>query len=571
MQRLRELSAALGRNIGFVAVAAALVFCAVHLFDPPRINWGDSGSDYNVMTSGRNFVKYGFFRLHLTPHLLDPASIVADRDRVYIYTHYPQLSDLMNGLERMIFGFSRIEQFRVVALLFSFGSLFFIYRLIAAYWDRMTAQVALALWVWNPLWLQHADYLHHVPYAAFFGFGSIYWLRRYFVDGRRRWLMLSGAFLSLTYLASYDWWFFAPLLLAGATMWHHRAVVSRPVITTLAVLASFAVAALTFKLATNMWALGGFTAFINDVHFQLRERATDVITRTSYRNGAWPTLVGRVERFFTLLLFPVAAFWLLFPVLRRRVAALREPTVNPGVLFLAALPFLVIFTEMWVAQFYPAVMVIPFYAVGAAAIVAILWRLQHRVARPVAVLVVVLLLANSTDENLAFPAAFFPVEVAARMRAQIDSVSPPNQELLVNHVFDAPYRYYMNRMVVSVTLIPPGVAELGLVSFAEPARHPETATQQGAILVQHKRVENQLYDKGYYYLFAKLRMWDAWGNPRAYRRFVDSLVADRDSTLMSRAALVGRKLYDDEFYSIWRIDRQPALAAPQGKDGTAGR
>jgi hypothetical protein len=40
---------------------------------------------------------------------------------------------------------------------------------------------------------------------------------------------------------------------------------------------------------------------------------------------------------------------------------------------------------------------------------------------------------------------------------------------------------------------------------------------------------------------------------------------------MSRAALVGRKLYDDEFYSIWRIDRQPALAAPQGKDGTPGR
>jgi len=570
--RLRETLGAVGRNIGFIAVAAALVFCLGHAFDPPRLNWGDSGSDYNVMTSGRNFVKYGFFKLHLTPYLLDPSSIVSQRDRVYIYTHYPQLPDLMNGLERLVLRFSRIEQFRVVALLFSFSSLFFIYRLVEAYWDRMTAQVALALWVWNPLWLQHADYLHHVPYAAFFGFGSLFLLRRYFTGHRRRWLALSGVFLALTYLSSYDWWFFAPLLLAGATMWHHRAVVSKPVVTTLAVLASFAVAALAFKLATNMWALGGYTAFLKDVHFQLRERATDVVTRTSYRNGAWPTLVGRVERFFTLLLFPIAAFWLFLPVLRRRFAALRgEPAVNPGILFLAALPFLVIFTEMWVAQFYPAVMVIPFYAVGAAAIVTMLWRAPHRVARPVAVLLVALLLANSTDENLAFPPAFFPEEVGARMRAQIDSVSPPDQELLINHVFDAPYRYYMNRKVVSVTLIPPGVAELGLVSFAEPARHPETATAQGAILVQHKHVVDELYDKGYYYLFAKLRLWDAWGNPRAYRQFVDSLVRDRDSTLIARTGLVGRKLYDDDFYAIWRIDRQPALMgrpADLNKNGT---
>jgi hypothetical protein len=190
-----------------------------------------------------------------------------------------------------------------------------------------------------------------------------------------------------------------------------------------------------------MWALGGYDAFLKDVHFQLRERATDVVTRTSYRNGAWPTLVGRVERFFTLLLFPIAAFWLIHPVLRRRFAVMREePAVNPGVLFVAALPFFVIFTEMWVAQFYPAVMMIPFYAVGAGAIVAMLWRLEHRVARPLAVLLTVLLLANSTDENLAFPPAFFPEEVGAQMRAQIDSISPPSQELLINHVFDAPYR-----------------------------------------------------------------------------------------------------------------------------------
>ncbi len=36
-------------HIGFVCVAVVLLYCIVHAFDPPRVNWGDSNSDYNVM------------------------------------------------------------------------------------------------------------------------------------------------------------------------------------------------------------------------------------------------------------------------------------------------------------------------------------------------------------------------------------------------------------------------------------------------------------------------------------------------------------------------------------------
>ena len=76
-----------------------LAYCLVHAFDPPRLNWGDSASDYNVMTSGRNFAKYGFLHLRLTPFVLDPA-YMTNADSAMVYTHYPQLPDLMNGLER---------------------------------------------------------------------------------------------------------------------------------------------------------------------------------------------------------------------------------------------------------------------------------------------------------------------------------------------------------------------------------------------------------------------------------------------------------------------------------------
>jgi len=146
--------------------------------------------------------------------VLDAELVKLPEDRAMIYTHYPQLPDLMNGVLRVVFGLSDIVQFRFVALAFSFASLFFIYQLLCAYWSRQTAQVAIALWVINPLWIQHADYLHHLPYAAFFGFGSMYFLVRYLRDAKRGWLAASGAFLFLTILSSYDYWFFAPLLIA---------------------------------------------------------------------------------------------------------------------------------------------------------------------------------------------------------------------------------------------------------------------------------------------------------------------------------------------------------------------
>jgi hypothetical protein len=558
MAPVRRTLAAAWDNIGFVFIALALMFCLAHAFDPPRLNWGDSGSDFNVMGAGRNFQNHGFLGMRLTPHLLDPSVMTQEHDRVFIYTHYPQLPDLMNGVLRVVFRMDDLVQFRFVALAFSFAALFFIYQLIVAYWSRRTAQIGTALWVANPFWIQHADYLHHIPYGAFFGFGSVYFLVRYLRDDRRHVLLaVSGVFLFLTFLSSYDWWFFGPLLLAMVTLDHYRGLFRPQPMRVLGVLAGCAALAIAFKLATNAWALGGLDAWIQDIRFQFTERATDKITRTNYREGIWPTLYGRVERFFTLLLFPVAAFWAAFPVVRRRwgnvLPRFDGRIVNPGLLMLAALPFLFLFTEIWIAQYYPGMLVVPFYAVGSAAIAVLLWDSGQRAARIIAIVFVGALLANSVDENVTFKAAFFDKAAIATLGAQLATLSPPDKEVLVNHVFDAQYRYYFNRKIVAMALIPPGVADQAFESFANVRTHPRTSTAEGAVFVQHKHIVNEMYDKGYYYILSRYHLWPAWGNPRSHRAFIDGLMIERDSTLMAKVAKVGTKLYETDYYSIWRI------------------
>jgi hypothetical protein len=562
---MRRVSSVLWHNIGFVFVALVLVYCVVHAFDPPRLNWGDSMSDYNVMNSGRNFATYGFLHLRLTPFLIDPQflNLANVGDRMLLYTHYPQLPDLMNGMLRGVFHLSDLVQFRFVALTFSFAALFFVYHLLCRYWGRDTAQVGLGLWVVNPLWIQHADYLHEAPYGAFFGFGCLYLLTRY-LDGRRgRWLVAAGVFMFFTFLASYDYWFFAPLLVTMVVVGHHKAVFSRRVIIPLFVLGAFALAAVLFKFGTNAWALGGVSAGLQDIRFQFSERATDSVTRTHYWNGIVPVAYGRIERFFSLLFFPIAAFWALLPLLRRRWAdkysIFAFDRANPWLLFFAALPFLTLFVELWVGQYYPILLVLPFTVVASAALIALLVADRSRLVSVMGFALAVALFANSLLETLSFKKAFFQRSTIETLAARLDSASAPGQHILVNHTFDAPYRYYFRRNTNSMILIPPGVTDIALQSMADPQTHPASGTVTGAIFVEHKHLTDEMYDKSYYYILGRYGLWWMWGNPERYHAPIDRLIAERDSVLMSKVAQVGEELYDARDYSIWRI-RPPAAA-----------
>jgi hypothetical protein len=555
---------ALWRNVGFICAGIVFVYCLDHAFDPPRLNWGDSGSDYNVMAAGKNFQDHGFLALRLTPNLLDRA-VWTPEDTIMRYTHYPQLPDLANGAYRVIFGMTDLVQFRFIAIAFSFAAFFFIYRLIAMYWTRQTAQVAIALWLINPLWIQHADYLHNGPYASFFGAGCLYFLVRALRDGPRwRYLAVSGLFLFLTYCSSYDHWVFVPLLLALATVHHYRGVAQREVFETLGFLACFALLAIAGKAATNIWALGGLEPFLKDLHYQGLEHSTDEIVRTSFMDGVWPTLFGRIERYFTLLLLPMALAWAGLPWARRRWSD-RIPSLgaltNPLPLLLAAIPFLAVFRELWIAQYYPFLMVLPFYAIGFAVLVVLLVEMRAGVAKAAGIILLVGVAANGIEEHARFDRAFFDRDAIRTLGRQIDSLSPPGQRVLTNHNFDASYRYYFRRKIFAMILAEPYRVQSQLVFLSDPRRSPFVYPQQ-MLFVQHKRLTAELHDKGYYNVLEHYRLWEAWGNPPRYRRFLDSLFADRDSLLMARIAEDADKLYESEFYTLWRMKPLVVRALP---------
>ncbi|HEV8449378.1 MAG TPA: glycosyltransferase family 39 protein [Gemmatimonadaceae bacterium] len=552
----RQSFAWLREHLGVVCAAAVFVYCAIHAFDPPRLNWGDPGSDYNVMTAGRNFQRYGFLKLHLTPHLLDAASMTP-ADRVLIYTHYPQLPDLVNGVERTVFGMSELAQFRLVALCFSFGALFFVYALVAGYWSKPTAECALALWVVNPLWIQHADYLHHAPLAFFFGAGCVYFLTRHLrAKGRpTRYAVLAGVFLFLAFLSSYDFWFLVPLLLAAVTIAHHRGV-NLAGLRLLATLGLCAVAAILFKWGTNAWALGGIHGWLADLRYQVTERSTNDAVKTAYESGIAPTAFGRIERYFSILFLVVTAAWLVAALWRRRVEHTLKvalPSANPLVILAATLPFLCLFTELWVEQVYPTLLLIPFYSIACGALVVVLVGARARALAIVGVGLFVALMANSLDEDVTFKKAFFEPSAIASLKTELDSVSAPGQHILVNHVFDGAYRYYFNRFTIALIATPPSRMSSALAYYAEPGRAP-SATARGAIFVQHKHLADEMFDKGYYYVIARYRLWQLWANPAPYRPLIDSLVNERDAQLTAAVAARGRKLYETPFYTLWRLD-----------------
>jgi hypothetical protein len=151
------------RNIIIVLVILFVVIIALAKLRIPDLEHGDEFSDASTLMSGKNFIKLGFipcrFLPIFEPHLNKPSGA---------YTHAPPLSDIMNGLLRLIFRTDSLRFFRGVALLFSLGNLLLWYIFIKKITNSCVLSFLASIFYFtNPLFIYGADSLYQNSYVDF--------------------------------------------------------------------------------------------------------------------------------------------------------------------------------------------------------------------------------------------------------------------------------------------------------------------------------------------------------------------------------------------------------------------
>ncbi|KPK99239.1 MAG: hypothetical protein AMJ95_00400 [Omnitrophica WOR_2 bacterium SM23_72] len=141
-----------------VATFALLAFLRLQY---PDLDHGDEFSDANILSAGENFFRFGFIRTKFLPMF----EVNADSPR-NLYTHIPPLSDISNGLLRIVFRSDSLVFFRAFALFVAFLNLLFWYLFI----KNFTGQLSVALWaglfyLTNSMFLFCMDSLHQPSYA----------------------------------------------------------------------------------------------------------------------------------------------------------------------------------------------------------------------------------------------------------------------------------------------------------------------------------------------------------------------------------------------------------------------
>lgn len=538
---------------------AAWLWAAAYLvatrMQPLRMNWGDPWSDGNVMTSGRYFAKYGFVRLAFTP-IIDVGPLDAESMR---YTHYPPLPDVMNGVQQRIFGEADISTYRILADVLTLASLVFVYRWVRSLWGAVTANVTIALLTTSILWLQYADTIHHIPLYWFAGFGALdlasVWIDEREGDAkkRRRRLVMIGAATFMCNMASYDYFFFIPLLIA-ATLWMkgHR-LRDRAMRPLLAAVVGGVVVAVLLKFSLVAWAVGPRN-FVEDFFFQLQERATSKHS-TEYRRGLWPIFFYRSLRFFTPLFFVVLVTQLVALVGRivrheDGDAAARLPPASPLFVLLAGVPFVAIFSQLFVEQYHPTTEFLPYYAIGVASVIAWLWERRSRVARTVAVVALLFAVGWEARELAAFEKTFLErddAEAVHRYLAQHDT----RRVVLTNAMVDAPFRYYFERHVIGVGHVKEQDVQWFVANFLD-----EDGDGTPVHFIQFPDVEKTAFDKLLYALFSREQKWSWIANPAPHKHEWLEIVKRRDAGVL--AALengLGRVVVETGRMRVWAIDR----------------
>jgi hypothetical protein len=531
----------------WLAVAGWL-WAAVYLFatrtQPLRLNWGDPWSDSHVQQHGRYFAEYGFIHNAFIA-VTDVGPLRPDSLK---YTHYPPLPDIINGLEQRIFGPSDISTYRFFADLFALGGVYFFYRWAYPLFGRITAGVAIVLMTTSMIWLQYADTIHHVPIYWFFGSLTLFFALRAVQAPSRARLLLPFVTTLLCDMASYDWFFFVPVLVAATVWLSGGRLRDRKYWPLLLAVAAGTIGAVVLKLTLVAWAVGPGT-MLRDFLFQLEERATAKHS-TEYRGAFWLILYHRAIRFFSPLVFVVLASQLAALVLRvlKRPAAWLPPP-HALLVLAAGVPFIALFSQLLVEQYHPTLQFVPYYAVGGGALVAWLWESGVRYRRALAILAVVLPVGWEMRELARFDKAYLERDDQKAVARYLDA-NDHQVVVFTNSVIDAPFRYYFQRHGLSLA----GTRSEG-ISIVLDAFFADNGAEEPVHFLQFTNVEKTAFDKGIYALFANEKAWSWIAEPYRYRGEWEERVRERDRAIVAVFDKMGTVVVDTGRMRVIRVTR----------------
>ena len=507
----------LGWKLGLAVVGLYLVISA---FEPFRTNWGDPWSDGNAMTSGRYFARDGFVKTAFTP-ILDVGPLDQDSLR---YTHYPPLPDLVAGVVQKVIGEGHLAIHRLLAIAWSAIGLGFLWKYLRALWGEGLAALSVLFIATNLLFIQYADTVHHVPLYSMTGFACLWAALRWLDDRRPGALVAVAAATFLCFLSSYDFYFFLSIMIL-ATVWLRRSKVLRG--HGLALVLVFGASGLASILVKNLlaiWAVG-FDAWRSDLIFQFFERATGTHSRF-YKQILGEVVFWRLWRFDSPLIFAAILAQVIGVVdlVRGRKPAM---STHPLILLAAALPFLLVFSQLVVEQYHPMLLLLPFAAVAIAVLVKTVWTRS----RVIASAMVALYLGWQTWGLYLFKKMYLgEADVAAVAKA----LEPDHHRLVMSNILpDGPVRFLWNRHLFGIDPDPIGLREqLEIYGMDSPLT-----------IVQFRHMRSQMYDKGLFAYFAGDRQVTWIARPDYYRNAWGQRFDAIDQQLDEALAGIGRVVH----------------------------
>ncbi len=238
-----------GSDIAAVAIGLFMLI-TVYTMSNSRLKWpGDQYTDMNTLMSGENFATHGLFQLKLLPVF----HVGAMTDPPSYYTHYPPLTNVVNGLLRLA-GVESLGTMRIFCGLLGIAGLVCMYRAFAPDVGPVAAACGLGFLATTGFFFTYCISLHHTFNIFFVGLFLVLFTRAVRSGGRALglwvgcWIVLMleslTSFEFILYPQVFAWVY---LLATGHVRRHWRVLI---------VLATAPVAGVALHFLQNCWALG---------------------------------------------------------------------------------------------------------------------------------------------------------------------------------------------------------------------------------------------------------------------------------------------------------------------------